>query len=501
MVPKEVHIIRVAVASPSDVKRERDSLSAAIDEINAWLARAYDVRLELWRWETDAFPAFHPQGPQGTIDEILKINDCDILVGIFWRRFGTPTIDADSGTEHEFRVAYRGWKTRGRPQILVYFNEQPYNPGSKEETDQWGRVLQFKQNFPKEGLWWPYRGHREFEPLVRRHLTNYLNQTASKPITSMSGARQSPPVELPDGVNIPALDLLPIDARNPLLLGIAADVSGSMQELMDSQAQENTSRLENVFYALRDLTRTNLKSAGPAEYEGLLDLVKVFAYGFGFSDRANDFGELATFAKAFMPNLPPVPAHRYPGKVRDLFEIAGLPTTAITLRNLADRWSDFETGIWDQRIDLFGDTPMREAVQVIAGRFEDEFRAYPGVPHSLLLIISDGKSTDGSPLEYCRQLEGRGTVIMSCYLTNADITEPKTLYAQPQPAWPEEACLLFECAAKIGEQASVLSSFQIKGWRVESGDRLFVKLNQSEHLNEFLSFALDLASAGERPLG
>jgi hypothetical protein len=28
--------------------------------------------------------------------------------------------------------------------------------------------------FPKEGLWWPYKGKPQFEKLVRNHLTNYI---------------------------------------------------------------------------------------------------------------------------------------------------------------------------------------------------------------------------------------------------------------------------------------------------------------------------------------
>jgi hypothetical protein len=32
--------------------------------------------------------------PQGLIDERMQIGDADIAIGIFWKRFGTPTGDA-----------------------------------------------------------------------------------------------------------------------------------------------------------------------------------------------------------------------------------------------------------------------------------------------------------------------------------------------------------------------------------------------------------------------
>ena len=171
-----VHLLRIIVASPGDVQAERDALPAVLEELNRGIAAAHGLRLELGRWETDAYPGFHPQGPQGLIDPILRIEDCDVLLGIFWKRFGTPTTEAGSGTEHEFLRAYAAWQQHGRPQIMVYFNQKAATPKTKAETDQWGQVLEFQQRFPKEGLWWPYRGKAQFEKLVRNHLTQFLRQ-------------------------------------------------------------------------------------------------------------------------------------------------------------------------------------------------------------------------------------------------------------------------------------------------------------------------------------
>ena len=184
----QVQILRIVVASPGDVQAERNALSTVVEELNHGIARDRGVRLELARWETNAYPGFHPEGPQGLIDPILRIETCDILIGIFWKRFGTPVTDAQSGTEHEFRLGYEAWKRAGRPQIMVYFNQRAYTPKTSEETDQWGQVLDFQRNFPKEGLWWPYRGRVQFERLVRNHLTQFLRQQGPDP----SGTRRIP---------------------------------------------------------------------------------------------------------------------------------------------------------------------------------------------------------------------------------------------------------------------------------------------------------------------
>jgi hypothetical protein len=148
-----VKLLRVVLASPGDVQGERDAVPGIIEELNRGVARDRDLRLELVRWETDAYPGFHPEGPQGVIDPILGIEACDVLIGIFWKRFGTPTGAAQSGTEHEFRTAYRAWKAHGRPHIMIYFNGAPYAPKNREEIEQWGKVLDFQGRFPKEGPW------------------------------------------------------------------------------------------------------------------------------------------------------------------------------------------------------------------------------------------------------------------------------------------------------------------------------------------------------------
>ena len=169
------------VASPGDVQAERDVLRTVLEELNQGIAGEHGLRLELARWETDAYPGLHPEGPPGLIDAILRIEDCDILIGIFWKRFGTPVQDANSGTEHEFRRAYEAWQHTRRPHIMVYFNQRPYKPRTKAEADQWGQVLDFRENFPQEGLWWPYKGKSQFEKLVRQHLTRFIREQMSRP--------------------------------------------------------------------------------------------------------------------------------------------------------------------------------------------------------------------------------------------------------------------------------------------------------------------------------
>jgi len=204
---EQARILRVVVASPGDVQKERDLLPRVIDELNRGIAGHCGFRLDLYRWETHAYPGMHAEGPQGLIDPILGIDDCDVLIGTFWTRFGTPTKDGKTGTEHEFHLAYEAWQQHGRPQVMVYFNQKAYSPKSKEETDQWGEVLEFKKNFPKEGFWWPYSGVAQFEQLVRNHLTLFLRGLTGK----NSASAATVPAVTPPSTAVPlnALHSLP----------------------------------------------------------------------------------------------------------------------------------------------------------------------------------------------------------------------------------------------------------------------------------------------------
>jgi Effector-associated domain 8 len=173
--PNTVTRIRVVVASPSDVQAERNILDSVIDDINRGVAADRNIILQLYRWETDAYPQFHLEGGQGAIDEILKIDECDILIGIFWKRFGTPIADGRTGTEHEINIAIETWeRTKTQPQIMIYFSQQLYSPRSSEETTQWGRVLDYKKSLQSRGLLGEYEGVDDFKDKVRKHLTQLI---------------------------------------------------------------------------------------------------------------------------------------------------------------------------------------------------------------------------------------------------------------------------------------------------------------------------------------
>jgi tetratricopeptide (TPR) repeat protein len=130
----------------------------------------------------------HLEGPQGLIDDAMCIEDADVVLGIFWKRFGTPTLDAASGTEHELRHAFSSWTERGRPQVMVYFCDRGYMPKDTAEAGQLQQVLSFREAMPIEQLWWRYVTVADFERAVRKHLTAFVLALEPAPVPAGQAA-------------------------------------------------------------------------------------------------------------------------------------------------------------------------------------------------------------------------------------------------------------------------------------------------------------------------
>jgi len=162
--------IRVFVASPSDVQEERDQLRTVIDELNRLIGDEKGVVLELVRWETHVAPDMGR--PQEVINR--QVGPYDIFIGIMWKRFGTPTGHADSGTHEEFTAAFESWQVTRRPRIMFYFSQAPYTLRSPEDVDQLRRVLAFRAQMEKQALVWEYNGATAFPPFAREHLTRAI---------------------------------------------------------------------------------------------------------------------------------------------------------------------------------------------------------------------------------------------------------------------------------------------------------------------------------------
>ena len=100
------------------------------------------------RYETNTYPDY------GQAQEVINKQipqDYDIFIGVMWKRCGTPTASAPSGTIEEFNRAVARRKTTGRPKIMFYFCEEPFAPLRGEEYEQYGKLLQFRDELQLKG--------------------------------------------------------------------------------------------------------------------------------------------------------------------------------------------------------------------------------------------------------------------------------------------------------------------------------------------------------------
>jgi hypothetical protein len=94
----------------------------------------------------------------------LRIKECDILLGILWRRLG-------AGTQHEIRLAYEAWNAGQRPQIMLYFGQRCCFPTSEQDAQDLARVLRFKEEFDATNVFrWVYKDLADFRRAVKEHL-------------------------------------------------------------------------------------------------------------------------------------------------------------------------------------------------------------------------------------------------------------------------------------------------------------------------------------------
>jgi hypothetical protein len=178
-------LLKVVVASPGDVEDERKAVSNIITRINRTVAENLDLTLRVIKWETDVYPGFHEAGAQGQIDKLVKIEDCDVFVGIFWKRFGKPTQYGETGTEHEINTAIKAWKKNHKPNVMIYFNKKEYSLFTEEETEQLKLIIKFKKKLADEGgLYKEYYGVDEFNTLFHDDLVLYLNNNFQKSLAA-----------------------------------------------------------------------------------------------------------------------------------------------------------------------------------------------------------------------------------------------------------------------------------------------------------------------------
>lgn len=160
--PYTATVLRIMIASPSDVAAERSIARDVIYQWNAMHSSRREIVLLPIGWETHSIPDLSAP-PQTLINErVLK--DCDILIGIFWSRLGTPTASASSGSAEEIERHVKENK-----HALLYFSEKAIDQKILD-TDQYNALMNFRDSYKPRGIIRPYSDEQSFRQTLSADL-------------------------------------------------------------------------------------------------------------------------------------------------------------------------------------------------------------------------------------------------------------------------------------------------------------------------------------------
>lgn len=206
--PYNATVINVMIASPSDVATERNVIRTAIHDWNAVHSADRAMILVPIGWDTHSSPEMGDRA-QGVINKQI-LQDCDLLVAVFWTRLGSPTGKAVSGTVEEIERHLQA----KRPAML-YFSKAPFHPDSVDD-DQYKALRDFRVDCQKRGLVETYDSLEKF----REKFWRQLAQTIIREFGELGKSQSSPALfpKLPD----PKIN----ETAKQLLMEAAQDRSG-----------------------------------------------------------------------------------------------------------------------------------------------------------------------------------------------------------------------------------------------------------------------------------
>lgn len=181
--PYEAKVFSILIASPSDVHEEREIAVRAIQEWNELHSSNKQIVLLPIRWETHTTPEYGSR-PQEAINRQI-VDQCDLLIGIFWTRLGTPTGKNESGTLEEIdRVA-----SQNKP-VMLYFSRANTDP-DKIDTEQLNKLREFKKKTYNNALIETFNNQIEFKDKLSKQIERQILRIKANGVDGFDGKMES----------------------------------------------------------------------------------------------------------------------------------------------------------------------------------------------------------------------------------------------------------------------------------------------------------------------
>lgn len=166
-------VYTLLISCPSDVAPFVPAIENAVYRFNRICGKKDKIMVLPCYYTNSAFPTMG-----GHVQSILNtqlLDSADMIVSVFWTRFGSPTVHHDSGTEEE--IAYMQGQDK---QVFLYFLNKPILP-TEIDPQQYMRLLSFKQNIHQQGFHREASDETDLGNQFYDHLKLYFDQLESVP--------------------------------------------------------------------------------------------------------------------------------------------------------------------------------------------------------------------------------------------------------------------------------------------------------------------------------
>lgn len=219
-------VLPVMIASLGDVGEERRIVRDILHQWNDIHAAYRGIVLLPVGWETNSAPELGDR-PQSQINERL-LAECDLLIGIFGTKLGTPTGNYESGTVEEIdRHA-----DAGKPAMLYFLDCKDRLEGAALKEHR--RIQMYRESCMPRGLVESYKDLEEFRHKLTRQVQHCLNDNLY--LKEILSQQQPNMVFAPDQAPKQSLD--PISPNAIELVKAAASGGGDIHISVGVDARE-----------------------------------------------------------------------------------------------------------------------------------------------------------------------------------------------------------------------------------------------------------------------
>lgn len=165
--PTKITVYDLLISCPSDISPYIEYLKTAICYFNDHYGRRNNIGIRPIYWSKDTYSTMG-KSPQNEINEQI-VNKSDMVVSVFWTRFGTKTDKFDSGTEEEIESFIEDSK-----QVFLYFMNKNLEL-DKIDFQQYKKVLNFKEKHRQDGLYFTVSDEKELARKFHEDLELYFD--------------------------------------------------------------------------------------------------------------------------------------------------------------------------------------------------------------------------------------------------------------------------------------------------------------------------------------